>query len=184
MCIWQFQYRLRTLNSIVPTKLTNKTGINEFRRGPACIFQSTWEYYGIFIGLPMAPIYGMSFIRRKKTKWRTAQPEGVGCPTLSSKGRFLRAISGRLANRFGSRFWKNPKLLRGVLGPISTPNDYLNTVFNDIDVITLCESCRNNAHGPHRKSLNLLQFSPCVWKVFPEYVTCRSPSQIETYSLG
>lgn len=80
MCIWQFQYRLRTLNSIVPTKLTNKTGINEFRRGPACIFQSTWEYYGIFIGLPMAPNYGMSFIRRKKTKWRTAH-RGVTCPT-------------------------------------------------------------------------------------------------------
>ena len=184
MCIWQFQYRLRTLNSIVPTKLTNKTGINEFRRGPACIFQSTSEYYGIFIGLPMAPNYGMSFIRRKKTKWRTAQPEGVGVPLPLQRSRFLRAISGRLANRFGSRFWKNPKLLRGVIGPISTPNDYLNTVFNDIDVISLCESCRNNAHGPDRKSLNLLQFSPCVWKVFPEYVTCRSPSQIETYSLG
>jgi len=37
-------------------------------------------------------------------------------------------ISGRLANRFGSRFGTNTKLLLGVIGPISTPNDYLNTV--------------------------------------------------------
>ena len=62
-------------------------------------------------------------------------------------GRFLkgrgRVISGRRANTFGSRFGTNTKLLRGVFGPISTPNDYLSTVFDD--VVSLCGSCRNNA---------------------------------------
>ena len=37
--------------------------------------------------------------------------------------------------------------------------------------------------GPHGKSSNLLLFSPCVWKVFPEYVSiCRSHRQIETFT--
>ena len=40
-----------------------------------------------------------------------------------------RVTSGRLANRFGSRFNTNTKLLRGVIGPISAPHDYRNTVF-------------------------------------------------------
>ena len=53
-------------------------------------------------------------------------------------------ISGRcLTNRFGSRFGTSTKLFRGVIGPISTPNDSLNAVFDDI--ISLCGSCRNNA---------------------------------------
>ena len=41
-----------------------------------------------------------------------------------------RVISGHLANRFGSRLGTNSKLLHGVnIKPISTPNNYLNTVF-------------------------------------------------------
>ena len=52
-------------------------------------------------------------------------------------------ISGCLTNRFGSRFGTSTKLFRGVIGPISTPNDSLNAVFDDI--ISLCGSCRNNA---------------------------------------
>ena len=90
----------------------------------------------------MAPNYGMSFLRRKKTKWRTAHPEGVASPTSPSMKPIFagrgQVISGLLANRFGT----NPKLLRGDIGPIATPNDYLNTVFDD--VISLCENCRNN----------------------------------------
>ena len=35
------------------------------------------------------------------------------------------------------------KLLRGVIGSISRPNDYLNTVFDD--VVSLPGSCENNA---------------------------------------
>ena len=44
-------------------------------------------------------------------------------------------------NRFESLFGTNSKLLRGVFGPRSTPNDYLNTVLND--VVSLRQSCRN-----------------------------------------
>ena len=47
-------------------------------------------------------------------------------------------ISGRLTNRFGSRFGTSTELFREVIGPISTPNDYLNAVFDDI--ISLCGS--------------------------------------------
>ena len=36
-----------------------------------------------------------------------------------------RVILGHMANRFGIRFGKNTKLLRGVIKPIFTPNDYL-----------------------------------------------------------
>ena len=43
----------------------------------------------------------------------------------------------------GSRRGTNTKLLRGVIGHISTPNDYLNTVFDD--VISLCGNRSNNA---------------------------------------
>ena len=62
----------------------------------------------------------------------------------------------------GSWYRINNKLFRGVIGPISVPNDYLNALFND--VIILWESYRNNV--PHGQSLNLLQFTLCVWKVF------------------
>ena len=88
-----------------------------------------------------------AFSRRKKTKWWTAQPEGLACPTPPSIGPIFaergRVISGRLVNRFGSRFGTNTELLRGVVHPISTPNDYRNTVFDD--VISLSGSYRNNA---------------------------------------
>ena len=96
----------------------------------------------IFIGLPVAPNFGMGFLYLKKTKWRTAHPEGVACPTPTSMGPISvgrgRVISGRLANRFGSRFGTNKKLLPGVIGPTaSAPSDYLSTVFDD--VILACE---------------------------------------------
>ena len=71
---------------------------------------------------------------------RTELPEGFAYPTsppppplpasmVPISARRGRVISGRLANRFGSRFNTNTKLLRGVIGPISTPNDYRHTVF-------------------------------------------------------
>ena len=62
------------------------------------------------MGLPVAPNYGMCFLRRKKKKqkWKTAHPEGAAYPTPPSMGPIFvgrgRVISGRLANRFGSRF--------------------------------------------------------------------------------
>ena len=53
-----------------------------------------------------------------------------------------RVISGRLADTLASRFGKNIKLLRGVIGLRSIPNDYLYAVFDD--VISLCGSRSNN----------------------------------------
>ena len=144
-------------------------------------------------------------------------------PIFAGRGR---VISGRLPNRFGSRFGTNAKLLREDIGLISMPNDYLNRLPVFDEVFSLCGSCKNNAlsqspreklqplarwrifttrtefisWGLNNKSLNKkacntmkdsgrnrlvkwrhlvngLSGSPCVWKV------CRSPRQIETYSL-
>ena len=87
-----------------------------------------------------------SSLSYKKTKWRTELPEDLACPIPPSNGAAFvgrgRVISGRLANRFGNLFATNTKLLRGVIGPESAPNEYLNTVFDD--VVSLCGSCRNN----------------------------------------
>ena len=74
-------------------------------------------------------------------------------PIFAGRGR---VISGRLAKRFGIRYGRNAKSLRGVIGPISTPNDYLTTVLND--AWPAAETFPS--HGPHGKSFNLLQFSP------------------------
>ena len=65
-------------------------------------------------------------------------------------------VSGCLATTLGSRLGTNTKLLRGIVGPVSTPNDYLNTV------AFAGASDTMPFHGPHGKSLNLLQFSPGV----------------------
>ena len=70
----------------------------------------------------------LSEVCQKRQKWRTELPEGFACPIPPSMGPIFagrgRVISGRRANKFGSRFGKNTKLLRGVFGPISMPNDY------------------------------------------------------------
>ena len=65
--------------------------------------------------------------------------------------------------------WMSTNSLHGVIGPISMPNDYINTAFNVAHVVSLHGSCRNKwpFHGPHRKCFNLLQFFLCMWKVFP-----------------
>ena len=78
----------------------------------------------------------------------------LGVPCQLEWGRFCGEgtfISGRLENRLESRFGTNTKLLRGVFGPISTPNDYPNLVFND--VISLCGSCRNSLQWSLREKL-------------------------------
>ena len=62
-------------------------------------------------------------------------------PIFGGRGR---VISCCLANRFGSPFGTNTKLLRGVIGSIFTLNDYPNTVFNEV-VSQLPGSCENNA---------------------------------------
>ena len=116
------------------------------------------------------------------------------CPISSSVGPIFggrgQVISGHLANRFGSPFGKNTKLLRGVIGSISTPNDYLNTVFDD-HVVSLPGSCENNAllTVPTRKPSTGCSSLPAQEKSSPFYkkgisAFCRSSVQIETYSFG
>lgn len=67
---------------------------------------------------------------------------------------------------FGSRFVSNTKLFCAVIGPISTPNDYLNVVFDDASWMMLlaCEGAAETmpCNGFQRKSLtcSLLQFPP------------------------
>ena len=52
------------------------------------------------------------------------------------------AISGHLANRLVSRFGSNnTELLRGVIGPMCSLDDCLNTVFDE--VVSLRGICRN-----------------------------------------
>ena len=145
----------------------------------------------IFIGLPVGRNSGMGFLYLKTTKWRTAHPEGVTCPTPTSMGPISagrgRVISGRLANRFGSRFGTNTKLLPGVIGPISAPSDYLSTVFDD--VILACAGAAETMPPPP-PTVPTGKPSPCTGccdslpacvKSFPNMLFV---GQIETYSLA
>ena len=64
----------------------------------------------------------------------------------------------------------------GVIGPISTSNDYLNTIF--VKLVSLWGSFRNHAlPRSHGKSFNVLQFSLFPYK---KGIFCRSPRRIET----
>ena len=65
----------------------------------------------------------------KKDKMTDGTPRRDLPPTGPSFAGRGRVISGGLANQPGRRFGANTKLVRGVIGPISTSNDYLNTIF-------------------------------------------------------
>ena len=84
-------------------------------------------------------------------------------PFLLQWGDFCWEGSGHFRSS-GEQIWK---LLCGVIGPISTPNDYLNTAFDD--VVSLCRSCRNNYALPQsvRDKLKLVAtFSLwCMWNI-------------------
>ena len=76
-----------------------------------------------------------------------------------------RVISGRLANRFGSRFGRTQNYYVELLALyLCGVNDYLNAVFDD--VVSLCGSCRNKfmpSHHLYRKSFNFVAIlSLCV----------------------
>ena len=73
-------------------------------------------------------------------------------------------ISGRLANRNGSRIGANKKKLRGVIAPISTPNDYLDTVVDD--VVSPSWSQKNASHGPLGKASTRWNTLPACEKSF------------------
>ena len=65
----------------------------------------------------------------------------------------------------GKQKWKSnrseqKKKLRGVIAPISTPNDYLDTVVDD--VVSQRWSKKNALPRSPRKSFNLMEYSPCV----------------------
>ena len=102
----------------------------------------------LLLGFPWPPIMDWAFSveKTKKNKKADRSPRGRYVSHFYRADFFGEGtgISGRcLTNRFGNRFGTSTKLFRGVIGPISTPNDSLNAVFDDI--ISLCGSCRNNA---------------------------------------
>ena len=108
--------------------------LKRFPGGSHCKVPATEN---VIIGRPVMakPNYKMetasSVQKKDKTADRTprrlcvSHSSSIG-PSFAGRGR---VISGHLANRFGSRFGTDTKLFPGVIKPISTPNDYLNTVF-------------------------------------------------------
>ena len=56
--------------------------------------------------------------------------------------------------------WSEQKKLRGVIAPMSTPNEYLDTVVDD--VVSSSWSQKNALPRSPRKSFNLMEYSPCV----------------------
>ena len=90
--------------------------------------------HGVFVGLPVraTPNPKIPFVYVDKQQNADETPRRLSVSHSPFNGPFFFAerglvISGRLANRLGSRFGTYTKLLRGVTGPISTLNDYLNT---------------------------------------------------------
>ena len=107
---------------------------------------------------------------KKKEKCGQSSQKALRVPSPLQWGRFLR----------GGKFGTNTKLLRAVTGPISTRNDYLNTVFDD--VVSLRGSCRNKrpSHDPHGKRFNsvavlFLRVKNLSLQEVKEYAICRSP---------
>ena len=71
------------------------------------------------------------YVKKRQNGWQTELPEGFACliphsmePIFEERGQ---VILGHLAKRFGRQF-ENTKLLHGVIGPISTSNNYPDTV--------------------------------------------------------
>ena len=98
---------------------------------------------------------------------------------FGSKGQ---VISCRLENKVGSRFETNRELLPEIIGPICTPNDYLNT--SSDDVVSLRGSYRSNTRlrSPRRKffvailSLSVKSFL-LIQERRKEFTICWSPRQ-------
>ena len=120
-------------------------------------------------------------------KQKNKKADGSPRRRYVSHSLFNRADSCGERTGISSRFGTSTKLFRGVIGPISTPNDYLNAVFDDI--ISLCGSCRNNAlpRSPREKLQLVAILLPACDRSFltiKEYAICRSPHQTGTYSLA
>lgn len=152
-------------NAFTPGRRSGLTWIEVYRRGLQSLVT-------LLLGCPwrQQPIrnYLPSISGKRQNGGRNSQ-KALRKPFPFSGADFLGEGTGHFrlsGEQIWKLIWTNTKLFRGVFGPMSTPNDYLNTVFDD--VVSLCESCRNSALlRPHGKSFNLLQFSPGAWKVFP-----------------
>ena len=87
----------------------------------------------LFIGRPVraTPNHKMeadSSVQQKDNMTETT-PRRLCVSHSSSMGPISASGDRSFQVRFGSRFGTNTKLLREVIKPISTPNDYVNTVF-------------------------------------------------------
>ena len=127
-----------------------------------------------------------AFSVKKKNK-KNKKADGSPRRRYVSHSLFNRADSCGERTGISSRFGTSTKLFRGVIGPISTPNDSLNAVFDDI--ISLCGSCRNNAlpRSPREKLQLVAILLPACDRSFltiKEYAICRSPHHTGTYSLA
>ena len=140
-----FPYLLPHCRNILNTSC-NEREFEAFRlnKAGALLQKSEMASWTVIIGLLMRATPNLEIpsfrLCQKKTKWRTEFPEGFAS-LPSNEADFCRSgrvILSRLANRFGSRFGTNTKLLRGVFSPIFTLNDFLNTVVDD--VVSLCGS--------------------------------------------
>ena len=83
--------------------------------------------------------------------------------------------------------WSEQKKLRGVIAPISTPNDYLETVVDD--VVSPRWSKKKCPPTVPSEKLQLdgilsLRVKSFLTRLQERNAICRSPRQIETYSLG
>ena len=95
-------------------------------------------------------------------------PEGFASYSLLNGADICREGTGHFRSSGKQKWksnWSEQKKLRGVIfPPISTPNDYLDTVVDD--VVSPRWSKKMPSLGP-RKSFNLMEYSPRVWNVFP-----------------
>ena len=129
--------------------------------------------YGIIIGLPVRATPNQE--KKKEEKCGQSSQKALRVPSPLQWGRFLRGGNGSFqivwrTDFIGSRFGTNTKLSRAVTGPISTRNDYLNTVFDDVVSLRGIYGAAETSGPPSIPTGNAstrLQFSPCVWKIFP-----------------
>ena len=134
------------------------------------LFEEKWTFsyavcptYSFIIGRPVGPNYGLGFLRRKikKTKRRTAHPEGVTCPTPSSIGPIF---AGR--GRAFQVVWRTDlevDLERAQNYFVELLALYLRRMIIYMQYSMILLACAGAAetmpsHGPHGKSFNLLQF--------------------------
>ena len=142
----------------------------------------------VIIGLPVRAMPNQEMRSKffsKETKWWMELPEGFACPIPPSMGPIFVGRRWDIPNRFGSWFGTNKKLLRGVNGPISTTNDYLNTAYNDVCLWKLQKQCPLTVPtGKDLTGCNSLLTCEGSFLKRKEYAICRLSPQIQRFSLG